>query len=98
MRVGIWTNLFGSCALFQVRVHGTMRRCGREIFRGYFIFYIVMIGSSINFHAIHFALLLLHSPVRMQEWGSSRRNAERGGCVCQISRKKPLLRCTVQCY
>ena len=31
MRVGIWTNLFGS--LFRVRVHGTMRCCGREIFR-----------------------------------------------------------------
>ena len=38
MRVGIWTNLFGS--LFRVRVHGTMRCCGREIFRRlYFILY-----------------------------------------------------------
>ena len=38
MRVGIWTNLFGS--LFRVRVHGTMRCWGREIFRRlYFILY-----------------------------------------------------------
>ena len=38
MRVGIWTNLFGS--LFRVRVHGTTRCCGREIFRRlYFILY-----------------------------------------------------------
>ena len=36
--VGIWINLFGS--LFRVRVHGTMRCCGREIFRRlYFILY-----------------------------------------------------------
>ncbi len=39
MRVGIWTHLFGS--LFGVRVHGTMRGCGIEIFRRlYFILYI----------------------------------------------------------
>ena len=35
MHVGIWTNLFGS--LFRVRVHGTTRCCGREIFRRLYV-------------------------------------------------------------
>ena len=38
MRVGILTNLVG--LLFPVRLHGTMRCCGREIFRRlYYILY-----------------------------------------------------------